>query len=209
MISAESNEPAPLYGLLLVGGRSKRMGSDKSALHYHGSVPHARYLAEILDSRCEKVFYSCRPDQGEDSLFTDRPRIHDAFPGWGPLGGILSALQSHPQAAFLVVACDLPFLKPVDLDLLLKMRDPSRAATAFDNQVRKHPEPLCAIYEPSFREAALQLARDGLLCPTKILQRINVRLITPESLDFLENANHPEDYVRARTLLSGKLQGAI
>ncbi len=204
MENVKGLEPAPLYGLILVGGRSIRMGKDKSTLQYHGTVPQARFLADMLETRCEKVFYSCRPDQVADGQFGDKPHVPDSFLGWGPLGGILSALNAHPHAAFFVVACDLPFLKPEDLDLLLEMRAPSRLVTAFDNPVRQHPEPLCAIYEPQFREIATKLAEDGLRCPTKILKQLEVQLVSPESIEALDNANHPEDFQRARDLLAGQ-----
>ena len=67
----------PLYGLVLAGGRSRRMGRDKSALAYRTDargegVPHARYTGELLARVCDRVFYSCRDDQLEDPVVRGR-----------------------------------------------------------------------------------------------------------------------------------------
>ena len=199
----------PLYGLVLAGGRSRRMGRDKTALAYHGDTPHARYTADLLARVCEQVFVSCRAEQADDrgedpSLASIRelPRIADAFPYGGPLNGILSALQAHPGAAFLVAACDLPFLSAYALAQLARERNPSLPATAFWNAEREALEPLCAIYEPGFAEAAEASIKLGLTCPTKILDALDVEILRPSGSGFLENANRPEDYERARARLA-------
>ncbi len=198
----------PLYGLVLAGGRSRRMGRDKAALEYHEGVPHARRTADLLGAVCERVFVSCRADQidaGPDSALAALPdsvgRIPDAFDIGGPLNGILSALAAHPRAAFLVAACDLPFLSEAALRTLVEGRDATKPLTVFLNPVRDHfPEPLCAIYEPSYPEAARAARAQGATCPTKIAQALDVRalmLAAPEAARFLDNANTPDDYARA------------
>lgn len=201
----------PLYGLVLAGGRSRRMGRDKGALAYHGDVPHARYTAALLARVCDAVFVSCRADQSEDPSLAsvkELPRIADTLEYGGPLNGILSALKAHPDAAFLVAACDLPFLSAFALARLARERNPSMPATAFWNPAREALEPLCAVYEPGFAEAAEASVRLGLTCPTKILDALDIEILRPsESLDagFLENANRPEDYARARARLTHAL----
>lgn len=206
----------PLYGLVLAGGRSRRMGRDKAALAYQDGVPHARRTADLLAAVCERVFVSCRADQvvapGGDtepepassalaSLPATVGRIPDAFDIGGPLNGILSALAAHPGAAFLVAACDLPFLSAESLRTLVAGRDASKPMTVFLNPVRDlFPEPLCAIYEPSYGEAARAVRAQGATCPTKIAQALDARTLVPagaEAARFLANANTPEDYEQA------------
>ncbi len=193
--------PVELYGLVLAGGRSRRMGRDKSALNYRGE-PHARYTADLLSPYCERVFYSCRADQADNPLFADHPKIADVFPDQGPLGGILSAFAAHPDAAFLVLACDLPFLDAETLKNLIRGREPRKIATAFFNPERGKPEPLCAIYEPAYAIEAGKFSGQGVNCPTKILEQSDVHLIPLSSARLLENANHPEDYELARAKLN-------
>ena len=194
--------PAPLYGLVLAGGKSRRMGRDKTLLAYREGKPHAQYTAELLARVCDRVFYSCRTDQAGDPAFAGLPLIPDAFDVGGPLNGILSAQKAHPEAAFLVAACDLPFLSADALAQLVRERNPSQPATAFENPERQALEPLCAIYEPGFGDTAETLIKLGLTCPTKILDALEIERLQPASAEFLENANRPEDYERAVALLS-------
>ena len=202
----------PLYGLVLAGGRSRRMGRDKSVLAYRRnengeSVPHARYTGDLLARVCERVFYSCRADQLDDPALAGLPRIPDAFDIGGPLNGILSAQKAHPEAAFLVAACDLPFLTAYALAQLVRERNPGHAATVFENPERQALEPLCAIYEPGFADIAEPSMKIGLTCPTKILSALGeisgIEVLHPASAEFLENANRPEDYERAAARLRG------
>ena len=55
---------APLYGLVLAGGRSTRMGQDKSLISYHGKAQR-EYMADLLGQWCSRTFISCRGDQVE------------------------------------------------------------------------------------------------------------------------------------------------
>ena len=99
--------PAPLYGLVLSGGKSSRMGIDKGKLNYHG-LAQKDYLYEFLSHRLDKVFISEKHDYISDN--ENGHIIRDRFLHLGPKGAILSAFQLYPDAAFLVVACDLPFV---------------------------------------------------------------------------------------------------
>ena len=208
----------PLYGLVLAGGRSRRMGRDKSMLAYRldervNEVPHARYTGELLARVCDRVFYSCRADQVDaatgastDPALAGLPLIPDSFDIGGPLNGILSAQKAHPEAAFLVAACDLPFLTAYALAQLLRERNPLHAATVFDNPERGMIEPLCAIYEPGFEELAEASMKIGLTCPTKILSALaeggQIEILRPANAEFLANANRPEDYEQALAILT-------
>lgn len=133
---------APLYGLVLAGGRSERMrkdpavlsgegGAGKAALAYHGR-PQAQVVADLLRVHCEKVFLSCRAEQGHEPAFAGLTRLEDRYEGLGPLAGILSALDAYPTAAWLVAACDLPYLDAASVATLVAGRDLDAFATAFE-----------------------------------------------------------------------------
>ncbi len=205
-MSTEPNESvaAPLYGLVLAGGRSRRMGRDKAALAYQDGVPHARRTADLLAAVCERVFVSCRADQESDPTLAGLDKISDHFDVGGPLNGILSALAAHPGKAFLVAACDLPFLSAEALATLVAGRDAAKTLTVFENPLRDNfLEPLCAIYEPEYLERARAVMTQGLTCPTKIANALDVERLRPDNALFLDNANHPEDFEKAFALLSG------
>ncbi|MBS0388730.1 MAG: NTP transferase domain-containing protein, partial [Proteobacteria bacterium] len=134
---------APLHGLLLTGGRSRRMQRDKAALEYAGQTQLARAMA-LLEPLVERSFVSVRADQLDDRQRASYACIADALPDLGPIGGIHAALHAHPQAAWLVLACDLPFLDAATLQQLIAERDPRRIASAFRSNHDGKPEPLCA-----------------------------------------------------------------
>jgi molybdopterin-guanine dinucleotide biosynthesis protein MobB len=194
---------SPLHGLVLAGGASRRMGRPKWALDYHGE-PQAVRAARLLESVCAQVSVSARQDQALDGLGA-WPVIEDRFPAWGPSAGILSAMESIPGAAWLVVACDLPFLNPLTVDTLVAGRDSFSLATAFrsggEGAHEGLPEPLCAIWEPRSRQRLLQAAGVGAACPRKVLMESATRLLDLPDRRALDNVNTPEEYETARATL--------
>lgn len=184
--------PAPrLKGLVLAGGRSRRMGTDKADLRY-GDSPQAARALDLLDGFCDEVFVSRAPDQEAPSGVEESHILRDRFLGLGPLGGILTALSSDRSAAWLVVACDLPLLTRDTIASLVDSRDSSRQATAFLSPDGQFPEPLCAIWEPSTFRLALQALETGRHCPRKALQSSHARFL-PAPGRSLFNANTPDE----------------
>ncbi len=115
---------APVFGLVLAGGRSTRMQRDKAMLPYHGTT-QLEWAMDLLGSHVERVFVSVRPGQ-TDPVRARFEQIVDTHEGLGPIAGIMAAQARFPDAAWLVVACDLPFLEAATLDFLLAERDPRR-----------------------------------------------------------------------------------
>lgn len=124
------NKPAVLNGLVLTGGRSTRMGQDKSRLIYH-EKPQREHLADLLQPFCHTVFWSVNAVQAAELAAKEQPVIVDAFDIPGPLNGILTAFRQDPEAAWLVVACDMPLLTEASLRALVNGRDATKPATAF------------------------------------------------------------------------------
>src|SRR6202051_609577 len=137
---------APVYGLILAGGSSSRMHRDKAALQYRGQSQLDRAF-ELASRHVSRVFVSVRPTQTAAPTRAQRPMIVDSAAGEGPIVGIRSALAAHPQVAWLVLACDLPFLSDAALSRLLRERDVAGLATAYRSAHDGLPEPLCAIWE--------------------------------------------------------------
>lgn len=191
----------PLYGLVLAGGKSTRMGRPKWALEYRGE-PHALALHRMLAGLCERTFLSIRADQ-HDPRLAALPHITDRLEGFGPLGGILAAMEAHPEVAWLVVACDLPLLDIATLRRLVGERTTGAVATSYRSPHDEMPEPLCAIYEPKARGRLLQSVELGQRCPRKALMNSTVALIDPPNPEELTNANRPEDYQAALLELTG------
>lgn len=184
----------PLHGLVLAGGLSTRMQRDKGLLNYHGEAQR-EHTAGLLARYCREVYLSCRPGQVTESgsRFAYLP---DTFTGLGPKGGILSALRHGPDAAWLVLACDLPLLDDDTLHFLVAHRDPSRVATAFLDPEGQFPEPLIAIYEPRSYPVLLQMLAQGYACPRKTLINHDVALLRAPNPKALTNVNDPAEYER-------------
>jgi len=183
--------PAPLHGLLLSGGASRRMQRDKALLEYRGETQLLRAW-RLLREVCEPAFVSMRAEQLGDPLRAGLPHLLDTYDAVGPVAGILSAQDAYPQAAWLVIACDLPLLDIGTLRSLLEARDPSQDATAFVSRLDGQPEPLCAIWEPSSHALLKQRFDAGRWCPRKALSILRTRLLPPPG-GALDNINTPDE----------------
>lgn len=184
---------APLFGLVLAGGASTRMQRDKAAIEYHGQS-QLHWTFHLLSHVCAATFVSVRPDQREEPTRAGLPQIVDRQPGIGPIAGISAALHAHPKAAWLVVACDLPFLNEQTLRYLVEHRDVHKLATAFKSSHDGLPEPLCAIWEPASREPVLAHIAAGKQCPRKFLINADTLLLDLPDASALDNVNTADEY---------------
>jgi molybdenum cofactor guanylyltransferase len=199
---------APLYGLVLAGGRSTRMQRDKAMLEYAGRSQLERAV-ELITPLVERIFVSVRPDQTADPLRARFAQIVDSGEVSGPIAGIVAAQARHPEAAWLVLACDLPLLDQETVAHLLRSRRPERQATAYRSTHNGLPEPLCAIYEPSSREAMRAHVASGRDCPRKFLINANTELIDQPRPGALDNVNTPNDYGSATHRLTGSSDAPV
>ena len=190
-----------LRGLVLAGGRSERMQTDKGALHYHG-LDQRQHTAALLHEFCSDVRVSVRPDQAA-TLPAGLTALPDTFLNLGPLGGLLSAFQADPNAAWLVLACDLPFLTRATLGFLVSHRQAARAATALRSPWNDVPEPLVTIWEPRSYGQLLRFLGMGYSCPRKALINSDIELLTPPVPEELRNVNTPEERAEAERELIG------
>lgn len=190
---------AQLYGLVLSGGRSRRMQRDKAALVYQGRPQLARAM-DLLQPLVARSFISLRQDQKGDPVRSGYATIVDQLPELGPIGGIHAALHSCTERAWLVLACDLPLLDRATLERLIAERDPTRLATAYRSSLDGMPEPLCAIYEPASRTALAHWIAAGERCPRKFLAQHPVRLLELQRPRALDNINTPEEYAAAQSV---------
>ena len=188
-----------LFGLILAGGHSKRMGQDKTLLSYHGK-PQVEHVRGLLKGVCAEVFISAKDKKG-DTLGCPLLIDHQQFADAGPLTGILSAMSAYPDESWLVMACDLPFVTKKTLQYLIENRDPAKPATAFISTSDGLPEPLCAIWEAHGFKDFLEFFRKGLHCSRKMLIKSSAHLITQPDPRWLDNVNTPQEYQQALAVL--------
>ncbi|MET0280671.1 MAG: NTP transferase domain-containing protein [Steroidobacteraceae bacterium] len=187
---------APLYGLVLAGGRSTRMGRDKAAIEFGGRTQLERAYG-LLEHLTARSFVSVRPDQATDPLRKRFAQIIDLPGVEGPAAGIRAAQLEHPEAAWLIVACDLPLLDAATLQHLIARRDPSRVATAYRSSHDGLPEPLCAIYEPAAAQLLAAFLANGRNCPRKFLIESDTQLLDQPATRALDNVNTPTELAAA------------
>lgn len=183
-----------LTGILLIGGKSSRMGEDKSELIYHDQTERER-LYNLLNSICGKTYLCHREDQSfeQDSIID---------PADGPLAAIATSFETCTESALLVLACDTPLLTKLDLQYLIAERDPSALATCYLSDVDNRPEPLCAIYEPAIFPYIQEAITNNVYCPRKLLEGYTTKKINLQNPHALMNANSPAEKIEVLSIIN-------
>jgi len=190
----------PLRALILAGGKSQRMGFDKSQITYHGDVSQEIHLQDLFKNIGVEAYLSKRYDYV--SKVEDELVITDKLVDMGPFGAISSAMMYDPNCAWLVVACDLPFLNKEIITRLIEGRNASKIATAFRGVDNPFPEPLITIYEPRAYQRFLSFLSLGYACPRKVLINSDIEELVLEDMLSITNANTPEEMKAAKQILS-------
>lgn len=195
-------------GMVLAGGRSRRLGQDKVLLLQDGQTYLARGV-RLLSSVCDTVLISGRDPSVPDALGqtpgVSAQWVPDAVAGVGPMGGIIAGLQLLARP-LLVIACDLPLLDAATLERLLAFRE-QRPATAlmttFLQRETGFIESLVAVYEPGALEYLEASCRGGVYKLSQALPR-ELRHELPYSQEegmVFFNINRPQDLMRLQELL--------
>jgi molybdopterin-guanine dinucleotide biosynthesis protein A len=169
------------------------MQQDKAVLAYAGESQLDRAV-HLLRAKLDDVRVSVRADQASEPVRARYPQVVDAGDIQGPIAGIRAAQALDPDAAWLVVACDLPLLDEATLGTLLASRDSTRVATAFRSSHDGLPEPLCAIWEPASRAALEEFLATGRNCPRKFLINSDTLLLDQPNPRALDNVNTPSEF---------------
>lgn len=176
-----------LYGLVLSGGKSTRMGSDKGLISYHGK-PQREHLFDLLSRCCAAVFTSCNAEQQVPEQLNP---IVDQFNLQSPLNGILTAFRKFSDKAWLAIAVDMPYVDDHVLHTLITHRDSNKVATCFYNASEKLPDPLLTIWEPAAYPLLLKFIEQGRISPRDFLSTHHAQMIHPPSDKTLLNINTP------------------
>ena len=180
-------------GVILAGGKSSRMGSDKAALRLAGESLFDR-ARRALTQVCPRIqIAGARPDLACDDL----PAFADTHPG-SSLGGLHNALCHSDSEWVLVLPCDLPFPSPTLLRELLRKRAGVQAVMP---RTSNGSEPLIASYHRSVLPLIEEHLREGKLKLVDLLDRLHISYLGEEELPpgwrrALTNLNRPQDLDR-------------
>jgi len=190
-----------INALILIGGKSTRMGTDKSTLTYFDKpqIDHVFDLIKELIPK-ENIYYSVRKNQEINNKLV----ITDDYPNLGPFGAIYSAFKFDNTKAWLVLAIDIPYINIDVLKLLIKNRNKSCFATTFKGNNKKYPEPLITIYEPKAFSILDNSFKNKSLSLINILKTNKVELIQIDN-HIIQNINLKEDFEKVRISLNKQL----
>ncbi len=192
---ATAQRQTPVWGCILAGGKSRRMGRPKHLIpHADGATWIERLAAELMPL-VEGVVV-CGAASLPASL-AHLPCLPDPPDAAGPLAGILAACRWQPDASWLVTACDLPYCHRQALTWLLEQRRPGVWGVVPRTD---RPEPLLAWYD--FRAGPLfeDLGRTTELRPSRIAEhpRIGTPNVPSELIPAWRNCNTPADWLENR-----------
>jgi len=192
LIDGNSFRAQSLFGLLLAGGESRRMGRPKANIPFEGSPMYERGL-RTLKGICERTFVSCRGNS--IAALREHDHVADIYPSNGPMTGILSALETYQGVSWMVIPVDMPRLTSEFLrrNLILN-RHSGGNATVIRVGNKRAIQPLVAIYEPSslpFMQDAFERKSYSV---KEVLTRMNVHYVDLEDSEILLNLNRTEDW---------------
>ena len=196
---------SPVSGIILAGGRSRRLGRDKAVEPFGGQPLIRRVIERVAPLADEIVVVVADTARGQALPLDAEHRVAvDIYPEGGSLGGIFSGLSAANTDWGLVVACDMPFLNVPLLEYMLGQRNGCDAVVP---QPGAFPEPTHALYSRACLphiEARLQandLKISGFFEEVRVryVDEGEVRQFDPELLSFF-NVNSPEDLARAHAL---------
>lgn len=191
-------------GIILAGGKSSRMGTDKGLQMLCGK-PLISYAIQLLSGVCSTIIISSSSDAYKSFGYQV---VADEFPGIGPMGGIYSALKQSKTEKNLVLSCDLPF---VSEDLMSYILD---KASGFEVAVpwlgNRHYEPLCGFYRLSVLDHLSSFIQKGNYKLPDLFEEIRInRLMINSELSFYDerlflNINSKHDLATAENLMNNK-----
>jgi molybdopterin-guanine dinucleotide biosynthesis protein A len=180
--------PITFSAVLLAGGQSRRMGTDKAALVFRGQALWQRQIQLLRDLRREKIFVSAR--RAPSWLPDDVELLLDEPPSRGPLSGLTKALAVMRTTHLVVLAVDMPFVTIEEIRGLMRLAGPGRGVVPV---IGERAEPLAAVYPAEVAEK-FQAALTG---PDFSLQRIVRRLGETDRVQLLRVPEASEELYRS------------
>ena len=183
--------------VILAGGKSRRMGHDKTQLIYRGQTLLAGAV-ERFSAAFDRVYLSIGDPEKYPEVKAER--VIDLYPGSGPMAGLHAALLKTPDEGVFLAAADLPFSSPEAALKIMELCGDCASAVIVDADGRF--EPTFGYYKKTLLpviEAALESGSYKML---KLFDALPCRKISPAELgglwreDMLDNVNYPEDYQR-------------
>lgn len=179
----------PVQGILLAGGKSSRMGTDKALLPL-GETTLAASLAGLLVHYCDNLLVSIA--KGKQSQLENVRVVVDKYDGLGPLAGIYSALTETYSRVSLVVACDIPYIHPMLIRKMLSLcNEYDIVVPSFKEDT---VEPMMAVYTKACLDAIKMLLDRKKLRVKDLFTICKTKVIPWSDSTWYANLNTRSDY---------------
>lgn len=187
----------PLPLVILAGGKSSRMGSDKALLPFGDFATLTQFQMHQLAPHVESLHVSCKSCEKFDF---DASFIEDisTYEQNSPLIALLSILESLKRAS-CVLSVDTPFVSIEIFKRLYEAMQPNTDAIVARSPFGSHP--LCAIYSPSLKQTIVEMLAKNEHKIGNLLRSSNTVYVDFEEDAPFFNVNHPEEYTQAKGLL--------
>jgi molybdenum cofactor guanylyltransferase len=208
-MTEKANSRSDVLGYVLAGGASSRFGRDKALVRF-GEAPLLQQIVDLAQS-CTSTVTVVAGGQKYGELGRELEIIEDRWPGEGPLGGIITALENtaaiDPGRRWnLILSCDMPFLTREWLQFLV---DRARAGAAETQVILPHsahgPEPLCACYRTDAAGALKSVFDRGVRKVTEALKQVRTEVLDESAWNRFDSAgrlfwnmNTPADFEEAQ-----------
>lgn len=190
MYSAGKGAADHSAGFVLAGGASKRMGKDKALLPFGGNVLVAHVALSVL-AAAGSVSLVGPPDAYRH---LDFPVVPDLYPGFGPVGGVVTALFASGAEWNLIVACDMPGVSGEFLAALLAEAIDSGAECTVPHTPNGRLHAMCAVYRQTARLPLLRAVEAGIHKLHDAIEELNVHLYPVSAPELLANVNTPAQW---------------
>lgn len=185
-----------ITGLILAGGKSTRMGTNKALLPFRGKA-----LIETVVDSMAALFSNVVLSVHEPKAYPDIsiPEIVDHYPETGPMGALASVFESGKSRVFCV-ACDMPFLNPGLIEYMCLLADCDAVIPVWKGRI----EVMHAIYGSNLLPTFQQCLQEGRWKVTDAFTEAHVRYIQEQEIKRFDgdgssfrNLNTPDDYKAA------------
>ncbi len=163
-------------GYVLVGGKSSRLGVDKALLEFEGKPLVARVAEAVRSAAGRVTIVGPLEKYGHLGLRV----IPDPVENFGPLAGLLAALEDSESVWNLVTACDMPYLDAAFLNFLFEEAQAAGADVLLPVDANGNPEPLCAVYSLEARSTIRRRVEQGVHKITRAFQGLRVDELVPD-----------------------------
>ncbi|MDM5272607.1 molybdenum cofactor guanylyltransferase MobA [Sulfurovum sp. zt1-1] len=177
--------------IIFAGGKSSRMGKDKSQLAFAGYSSLSEYQYHRLGTLFEKVYLSAKSDKFEFGceVIADNYEVHS------PLAALISVFEKLDVPEVFILSVDAPFVDEHVIDTLM-----NEERKEYDIVIAESPnglEPLCGIYRRSILPEATKMLKSDNHRLTTLLENVETKKVRFTDKEPFLNLNHPEEYQEA------------